>query len=84
MTTVILAAFASAAPVSPGPGSALKPAEVPVTAPTLPPELSRDESLDTGVKVDRTEAPPEASSHDDGQWMATRVVRTQSRVVGLD
>lgn len=80
LTSLIASPFAIGAPVNPGPGRALRPAEPPPPVHTLPAELSRDESLDTGVALD-PEANYVASS---GPTMpATRVVRTQSRVISL-
>lgn len=79
----LLAGPAPAAPVSPGPGSALKPAEPAPPVVTLPADLSRDESLDTGLPPQPAAPAVAAPSGDAPALTATRVVRTQSRVAGL-
>ncbi len=83
LTPLIATSVAVAAPVSPGPGRALRPKEPPPPAQTLPAELSRDESLDTGVAPDPEAATLLPVTVNAPTISATRVVRTQSRIVGL-
>lgn len=79
------ASSAHAAPSAPSPGTALRPSQTPAPAKTLPPELDRAESLDTGVKTD---AVPELSTPDSAASknivngiIPTRIVRARSRIV---
>lgn len=70
-----------AAPSSPTPGSALKPREPVITPSQLPTELDQLESLDPGLRGDPQMM--EGITPRSSGISATRLVRTQSRVVGL-